>query len=322
MEVYEDYRHRPQKLRDQHGCFYFEYEKLISNETIELNDQFILFWSSEIAWSNELLLVSELLEANSVKFVEVFRENEFQNNKGWYYINNKNDTVYLDELYINSNQKLPKVIQLPILYDETNKQIVEQKTKKILNLLLCSTKKDNLDLFPEKIKDELTHQCAWINQHITLPIYILMFTKNMEQYIEAYNTLKVSLYELEKKLDSQRFLHGEYVYLSDVKLFSILIRFDTFYSRYISPFSKRITDMQNISNYLRDLYQIPQFFNNTNFRIFGANWDIDKQPSSYWLSSFYDMVVPTTDWDTIWKLSSEREKLSSNPAKKFINIKY
>ena len=73
----------------------------------------------------------------------------------------------------------------------------------------------------------------------------------------AFQELFAALNEAEEKLSTQRFVAGNYFTESDVRLFASLIRFDSVYYVHFKCNLKRIIDYPNLSNWLRDVYQIP-----------------------------------------------------------------
>ena len=60
---------------------------------------------------------------------------------------------------------------------------------------------------------------------------------------------------LEEILSTRRYLAGDRVTLSDVRVFPSLVRFDEVYSVYFKCNKKRLVDYPNVLNYVRDLYQ-------------------------------------------------------------------
>ena len=62
--------------------------------------------------------------------------------------------------------------------------------------------------------------------------------------------------ELEQRLSIQRYLVGDQITEADWRLFTTLIRFDAVYVGHFKCNKKRISDYYNLSNYLRELYQI------------------------------------------------------------------
>lgn len=71
-------------------------------------------------------------------------------------------------------------------------------------------------------------------------------------------------HRLEEVLSTRRYLAGDRVTLSDVRVFPSLARFDEVYNVYFKCNKKRLVDFPNILNYLRDLYQTyPEGFAST-----------------------------------------------------------
>jgi glutathionyl-hydroquinone reductase len=76
-------------------------------------------------------------------------------------------------------------------------------------------------------------------------------------YDEAFTTLFRSLDELEERLSSQQYLLGAELTECDWRLFTTLVRFDAIYCVHFKANLRRISDYPNLSNYLRELYQVP-----------------------------------------------------------------
>jgi len=62
---------------------------------------------------------------------------------------------------------------------------------------------------------------------------------------------------IEDLLSRQRFLAGARLTEADWRLFTTLLRFDAVYYGHFKCNLRRIADYRNLSNYLRDLYQVP-----------------------------------------------------------------
>ncbi len=63
--------------------------------------------------------------------------------------------------------------------------------------------------------------------------------------------------ELEEILSRYRYLTGGRITEADWRLFTTLVRFDPVYFGHFKCNLRRIADYPNLSNYLRDLYQVP-----------------------------------------------------------------
>lgn len=100
---------------------------------------------------------------------------------------------------------------------------------------------------------------------------------------------------------------------ADVALYVSLVRFDILYSRYFGPVKYRIQDLKNVSEYLKDLYQIPAFAHNTDFNAIIKQGQADLEQKLFRPSTHYDRVIPEIDLDAQWKVPTERAYLSEDP---------
>ena len=153
-------------------------------------------------------------------------------------------------------------------------------------------------------------------ENVNNAVYRAQFAQSLQAFSDAYETFFAGLDAMEARLEQQRFLFGDYVTDSDIRLYVTLARFDVAYSRNIGPCKKRLVDYRNLWGYARDLYQIPAFYHNTYFKDFAASVDLSKADPDYWESTYYDIVIPDTDFDAIWKTPAGREHLSKDPANK------
>jgi len=77
--------------------------------------------------------------------------------------------------------------------------------------------------------------------------------------------LFAALDEIERRLSRQRYLAGGRLTEADWRLFTTLVRFDPVYVGHFKCNLRRIADYPNLSNYLRELYQIPGVAETVNF---------------------------------------------------------
>ncbi|MFW6341150.1 MAG: glutathione S-transferase C-terminal domain-containing protein, partial [Wenzhouxiangella sp.] len=96
-------------------------------------------------------------------------------------------------------------------------------------------------------------------------VYKSGFATTQEAYEEAVIPLFETLDWLEQRLDGQRYLCGDRLTEADWRLFTTLIRFDAVYVGHFKCNIRRIDDYPNLSNYLRELYQMPGIAETTEF---------------------------------------------------------
>ncbi|MNI64887.1 Glutathionyl-hydroquinone reductase YqjG [compost metagenome] len=96
-------------------------------------------------------------------------------------------------------------------------------------------------------------------------MYKAGFARSQEAYEKAYDVLFERLDELEERLSSRRYLHGDRLTDSDVRLYTTLVRFDAAYYTAFRANRKRIADYRHLWAYARDLFQTPGFGDTTDF---------------------------------------------------------
>ena len=95
----------------------------------------------------------------------------------------------------------------------------------------------------------------------------MAFCQSWEAYDEAYQDFFDSVEKLDQRLAENRFLFGDYITDSDVRLYVTLVRWETSYYHNIGPMKKRITEYKNLWGYVEDLFSLPVFKKYTlNFR--------------------------------------------------------
>ena len=88
-------------------------------------------------------------------------------------------------------------------------------------------------------------------------VYKAGFATSQEAYEEAFAALFGCLDDLEKRLSNQRYLVGNTLTEADWRAFTTLVRFDPVYVGHFKCNKQSIADYPNLSNYLRELYQMP-----------------------------------------------------------------
>lgn len=172
---------------------------------------------------------------------------------------------------------------------------------------------DGPELAPAGKKEEISELNAYIESAVTEAITTLLTSVHLQEFEDAYQTVFAAFDRLDQKLEDRRFLLGDFVTESDVKLYVSLVRFDINYARYIGPVKHRIVDYKNLWAYARDLYQIPAFAHHTDFKALIALDDKTEEGNGFLKSTYFDRVLPNTDLDAQWKVSTERAYLSEDP---------
>ncbi len=300
-----------------------------NGENIVEKDRYILFWAKGCHWSNRAAIVRELLGLQDAIKVEIvgWADHGPEKKLGWEFINSPNhinpetEAQFLSELYYNADPDYQGRATVPAFVDYKTKKVVNNDYHKLTNYLEENFrpfhKKDAPDLYPEELREEIDKLNWWLFENVNNAVYRAQFAQTLQAFSDAYETFFAGLETMEKRLENRRFLFGDYVTDSDIRLFVTLARYDVAYSRNIGPCKQRLVDYKNLWGYARDLYQIPAFAHNTYFKDFAATRDLSKEDDNYFTSTYYDMVIPATDFDALWSTPTGREGLSKNPSNKF-----
>jgi len=282
-----------------------------------------LFWAKGCHWSNRASIVRELLGLEDAISINLVGHSKESHDYGWEFIYNKDsrDPVlgvqFLGQLYYNADRDYKGRCTVPAMVEIETKEVVNNDYQRLTNYLEVAfrpfQKKDAPDLYPEELRDEIDRYNDWLFPNVNNATYRMMFAQRIEAYQEAFDDFYNALDSIEERLENNRFLFGDYVTDSDVRLFVTLARFDTHYYRNLGPIKKRIADYKNIWPYLRDLYVIPAFKNNTYFKDIAA----PKEERSGIFIDFNTRFADQIDYDGIWSEPQDRYKLSKDPENKF-----
>ena len=232
-------------------------------------------------------------------------------------INNQEDAIIYEKIHAIPSTEIAKYTEeelptrkdpskLPTLAD-TREEDYQAIIEEIGNL------PDGPDLSPVANKKQAAEVSDFVKANITDAVSEMLNAVDLEKYIESAHRFYGTLEQLEADLSESRFLPGDFVTQADVALYVSLVRFDILYSRYFGPVKYRIQDLKNVSEYLKDLYQIPAFAHNTDFNAIIKQGQADLEQKLFHPSTHYDRVIPEIDLDAQWKVPTERAYLSEDP---------
>ena len=183
-----------------------------------------------------------------------------------------NDGMWLLKSTFEGCHTVPELYQLarshyrgrstvPILWDDETKTIVNNESAEIIKILNSQfnqfAKNPDRDLYPEALQIQCDRWNEKIYHKVNNGVYRCGFAQTQTAYETACQELFATLDEIDRFLATNRYLCGDIVTLADVRLFTTLIRFDTVYYGLFKCSIKRIQDYQYLSEYLKDLYQLP-----------------------------------------------------------------
>jgi len=149
---------------------------------------------------------------------------------------------------------------VPVLWDRRTRTIVNNESSEIIRMLNAEFDRwgdAGLDLYPTQLRAEIDEVNAFVYDAVNNGVYRAGLAKGQAAYEDAFRKLFAALDTLEERLGRQRYLVGDRFTEADLRLFPTLIRFDTVYYVLFKCNLRRLADYYNLSNYTREIYQMP-----------------------------------------------------------------
>ena len=225
-----------------------------------------LFLSHNCPWAHRTYICLNLKKLREV--VSISFANPTRNAEGWWFregvddIQPQDGMLPLHRFYSLSDPGYTGRVTTPTLWDRKSRKVINNESAEILRMLnseFGALGSAEIDLYPEALRGEIDAINELVYDHINNGVYRCGFARSQEAYEEAFGAMFRTLDEVEARLDRHRYLAGDQLTEADVRLFPTLVRFDPVYYSHFKCNLRRIVDYPNLSNYLRDLYQHPEF---------------------------------------------------------------
>ena len=232
-----------------------------------------LYVSYGCPWASRALLMRNLKGLEDVISLSVV--NPYLGENGWSFDDGEGiikdpiiNAQYLRELYVLANPKFTGRVTVPVLWDKKTNTIVNNNSgdlMKIFNFEFNEVGANNLDFRPANLTEKIEKLNEKIEENICKGVYGVGYAKTQEKYEEAIKKLYFTLDELENILENKKYLLGDNLTETDIKLFPTLVRFDSVYVGLFKCSKKRIVDYPNLWRYLKEIYNIPEVKKTVNF---------------------------------------------------------
>jgi glutathionyl-hydroquinone reductase len=227
---------------------------------------------------------------------------------------------YMSEIYLNTVPDFSGRPTVPVFVDVKKQKVVNNDYFKLTNYLETVWapfhKKNAPDLYPKDLREEIDALNDVIFNDVNNGVYKCGFARSQEAYELAYDALFERLDELEERLATKRFLFGDYITDSDVRLYATLARFDVAYYIAFKTNRNLLVDFPNLWGYARDLYQTPGFGDTTNFEAIKIHYHLSTTIDS---NDERPKILPKGPDLTIWNTPHERQALSKKEVKFLIH---
>jgi glutathionyl-hydroquinone reductase len=166
----------------------------------------------------------------------------------------------LADIYLLADPRYSGRVSVPVLWDKKRRTIVNNESAEIIrmfNSAFAAFTAVRTDFYPAELRADIDRVNELVYANVNNGVYRAGFATTQEAYDEAFRELFAALDEIETRLSPQRYLAGAKLTEADWRLFTTLIRFDAVYYSHFKCNLRRIVDYPNLSNYLRDLFQVP-----------------------------------------------------------------
>ncbi|WP_349365441.1 MAG: glutathione S-transferase family protein [Nitratireductor rhodophyticola] len=224
-----------------------------------------LYVSLACPWAHRTLIFRKLKKLEDVISVSIVHH--FMGENGWTFLKEDGATGddlygfdFMHQIYTKADPGYSGRVTVPVLWDKKTETIVSNESAEIIRMLNGAFDEwgdASVDFYPEDLRSEIDSINALVYDNINNGVYKAGFATTQEAYEEAFGALFAALDQVEERLSRQRYLAGERLSEADWRLFTTLVRFDPVYVGHFKCNLRRIADYPNLSNYLRELYQVP-----------------------------------------------------------------
>jgi glutathionyl-hydroquinone reductase len=192
-------------------------------------------------------------------------QSDLPKGEGWAYSRGLDDlelingVFHVHQVYTAARPDFTGRATVPVLWDRKTRTIVNNESSEIIRMLNSEFDEFGdaaVDLYPEALRSAINSINAFVYETVNDGVYRCGFAKSQQAYETSFRRLFGALDEIEQRLGHQRYLVGGRFTEADLRLFPTLVRFDAVYYSHFKCNLRRINDYHNLSNYLREIYQM------------------------------------------------------------------
>lgn len=222
-----------------------------------------LYVSLACPWASRAIIFRRLKGLEDVIGLTVV--DPVRDDRGWRFTAEEPDPIngfeYLAEAYQLSEPGFDGRVTVPLLWDRKQNTAVNNESSEVIRMLNSEFNQwagdPDLDLYPEELREEIDRINDRVYHGINNGVYRCGFASTQTAYEEAFINLFEALDWTDDLLAQRRYLTGDRITEADWRLFVTLVRFDAVYVGHFKCNQRRIADYDNLSGYLRELYQHP-----------------------------------------------------------------
>jgi glutathionyl-hydroquinone reductase len=225
--------------------------------------RYLLVTAPSCPWAHRTVLMRRL---KGLEGAIPILQSDLPKGQGWAYSRGFDELAPIDgvfhvhQVYSSARPGFTGRATVPVLWDRRTKTIVNNESSEIIRMMNSEFDEAGdawVDLYPPSLRSAIDETNGFIYDAINNGVYRCGFARTQTAYEQSFNKLFAALDTLEERLNRQRYLVGDCFTEADLRLFPTLVRFDAVYYSHFKCNLRRLADYRNLSNYTRDIYQMP-----------------------------------------------------------------
>jgi putative glutathione S-transferase len=225
--------------------------------------RYYLVTAPSCPWAHRTVLMRQL---KGLEDTIPILQSDLPKGQGWAYSRGFDDlrpvdgVFHVHQVYSAARPDFTGRATVPVLWDRETRTIVNNESSEIIRMLNSEFDEFGnaaLDLYPTALRGAIDETNDFIYDAINNGVYRCGFARTQAAYEQSFRKLFAALDSVEQRLGRQRYLVGDRFTEADLRLFPTLARFDAVYYSHFKCNLRRLADYYNLSNYTRDIYQMP-----------------------------------------------------------------
>lgn len=223
-----------------------------------------LYVSLACPWASRTLMLRKLKGLEDMISISIVNPIMLEN--GWTFAPDQGvipdpilNADFLHQVYSHADPNYTGRVTVPVLYDKEKDTIVNNESSDIM--LMLNSAFDEIgaiegDYYPEELRDQIKEMDDFVYPNINNGVYKAGFATDQAVYEEEVSHVFDALEKLDGILADKKFLLGDKLTTSDIRLFPTLIRFEHVYYGHFKCNIKHLTDFENVWRYTREIYNM------------------------------------------------------------------
>ncbi|MFE2776785.1 glutathione S-transferase family protein [Aerococcus urinaeequi] len=223
-----------------------------------------LYVSLACPWASRTLMLRKLKGLEDMISISIVNPIMLEN--GWTFAPDQGvipdpilNADFLHQVYTHADPNYTGRVTVPVLYDKEKDTIVNNESSDIM--LMLNSAFDEIgaiegDYYPEELRDQIKEMDDFVYPNINNGVYKAGFATDQAVYEEEVSHVFDALEKLDGILADKKFLLGDKLTTSDIRLFPTLIRFEHVYYGHFKCNIKHLTDFENVWRYTREIYNM------------------------------------------------------------------